>query len=139
MKPSRHIGHDSLAAIIDQVHLFNHQCYLLRKTNILEILLGFFSAHAHKMAALDLYTLFWCRDTYWVESFNHQLLCYILSLRGSTSHQGFLYENELSCVGLVGRHRPLLLPGRRSGIKPIHSFVLLVEFHQLQSVSQHTH
>ena len=37
---------------------------------------------------------------------------------------------------VVGRRRPLPLPGRRSGIKPIHSFVLLLEiqqFHQLQS------
>ncbi len=48
-------------------------------------------------------------------------------------------EEETGCrldASLVGRHRPLPLAGRRSGIKPIHSFVLLLEiqqFHQLQS------
>ena len=48
-------------------------------------------------------------------------------------------EAETGCrldASLVGRHRPLPLAGRRSGIKPIHSFVLLLEiqqFHQLQS------
>ncbi len=44
--------------------------------------------------------------------------------------------HALGQLSIVGRRRPLPLPGRRSGIKPIHSFVLLLEFqqfHQLQS------
>ena len=43
----------------------------------------------------------------------------------------FDYHVTVPLLSLVGRRRPRPLHGRRSGVKPIHSFVLLVEFHQI--------
>ncbi len=48
-----------------------------------------------------------------------------------TTFRGNDYHVTVPLFSLVGRRRPRLLHGRRSGAKPIHSFVLLVEFHQI--------